>query len=62
MIVFLFQCHPRRLQEHAHTLLPLMVQVILYIFCVLRDISVLRDINHFHLVRAGRLDAWSCTV
>ena len=28
MIVFLFQCHPRRLQEHAATLLPLMVKVI----------------------------------
>ncbi len=27
MIVFLFQCHPRRLQEHASTLLPLMVKV-----------------------------------
>jgi len=27
MIVFLFQCHPRRLQEHAATLLPLMVKV-----------------------------------
>jgi hypothetical protein len=27
MIVFLFQCHPRRLQEHAESLLPLMVQV-----------------------------------
>lgn len=27
MIVFLFQCYPRRLQEHAGSLLPLMVQV-----------------------------------
>ena len=27
MIVFLFQCYPRRLQEHAATLLPLMVKV-----------------------------------
>ena len=27
MIVFLFQCHPRRLQENAATLLPLMVKV-----------------------------------
>jgi transformation/transcription domain-associated protein len=27
MIVFLFQCHPRRLQEHAPVLLPLMVKV-----------------------------------
>lgn len=27
MIVFLFQCYPRRLQEHAGTLLPLMVKV-----------------------------------
>lgn len=26
MIVFLFQCYPRRLNEHASTLLPLMVQ------------------------------------
>lgn len=27
MIVFLFQCYPRRLQEHAGSLLPLMVKV-----------------------------------
>lgn len=27
MIVFLFQCYPRRLQEHASSLLPLMVKV-----------------------------------
>jgi hypothetical protein len=31
MIVFLFQCYPRRLQEHASLLLPLMVKACLHI-------------------------------
>ena len=63
MIVFLFQCYPRRLQEHAATLLPLMVKVSYSFELIWRTKSLKCCLNNSVCASTpGGLNIWACTV